>query len=229
MEEIENLKALIPYIQNMIIVGTPIVKDIIIPMLKKKGVEITEYWLNKLLKKEENKDANGLIEVIKELDNCLNIGSFSQNIHENNGLQIGINNGIINYNKQNTENTNKNVTVLSDLAKKIIKEMAKDDFGMLHKDNDMGGALNLITNGINFGAGADNQREQRKVENAINELLNNSFIIKISKNKYKMTSAGDDYFDTLGEWSHLNNSNPKLSFRYLSHKSSEASLSLFNW
>jgi len=199
MEEIENLKALIPYIQNMIIVGTPIVKDIIIPMLKKKGIEITEQWINKLLKKEENKDANGLIEVIKELDNCLNESNICQNIHENNGLQIGINYGIINYERQNTENTNKNVIALSDLARKIIKEMAKDDFGMLHKDNNMGGVLNLITNGVNFGAGADNQREQRKAENAIKELLNNSFIIQVSKHKYKMTAAGDDYLDTLVE------------------------------
>jgi hypothetical protein len=199
MGEIENLKALIPYVQNMIIVGTPIVKEIIIPMLKKKGIEITEYWIHKLLKKEENKDANGLIEVIKELDNFLNVNNISQNIHENNGLQIGINNGNINYEIHNTENINKNAIVLSDLAKKIIKEMAKDDFGMLHKDNNMGGVLNLITNGVNFGAGADNQREQRKAENAIEELLNNSFIIQISKHKYKMTAAGDDYLDALVE------------------------------
>ena len=198
MEEIiiDNLRGIIPLLPGLLAVGKPIVKDIIIPFLKKKGIEYVKDFLDKLQEKENNKDIEGFTKLIYEFDNHISYNVINQSNNGMGGNNINNVTGNVKIINNYQESKQAAKIEISDLAKRMLKELSKDEFGLIDYYIDIGLCQRIVINTTDFGFGANNHRGQREAEEAIEQLVRNGYIKKEGKYKYKITTNGYYYADT---------------------------------
>jgi hypothetical protein len=91
----ETLIALIPIIPPMIEAGKSVWGNIVKPLLKGKGYNVTKEQDQEMIALEEKKDVKTLIEKLQNIDKELNQMAITQTYSGENGIQVGINNGVI--------------------------------------------------------------------------------------------------------------------------------------
>jgi len=93
--EIETLKTLIPAIPGMITSGLAVWNDIVKPLLKKVGYNISKEQEQEMLLLEEKKDIDAFVKKIEEINKEIVQTVIYQNQSGNNSVQANNNSGTI--------------------------------------------------------------------------------------------------------------------------------------
>lgn len=166
----EGLLALIPLIPSMITAGKSAWNELIKPLLIGKGYNIPDDVEKEMLKKENAKDIEGFIELLKNIDKRITTTNITQSYTGNGGNQVGVNKGVINnYNIMALDKNTNQEKILTENACKLLKEISADPSGQLLAIRLLVG-YQVQTNGKSIGTGNNDRREMAEIDAVIEEL-----------------------------------------------------------
>ena len=193
---IDQITALIPVIPSMIESGKSVWNGLIKPLLRGLGYTISKEDEKVIMEMEDRKDIDGLIDLLREIENKVNQTKIDQKYSGDSGAQVGINNGIINISTPiSQEKTHENR--LSDDALFLLKEIAQDISGTLTTIM-IGMGYMVQTNRKNFGA---ERHDTRKIAllNGIIEELEHYDLIRTNGPKREMFTITDKGYKLVGK------------------------------